>query len=436
MASNGIMDYLKNVSQSVKFAAIDVVSERTPNLQKVFNENNKKYVQEVYKDVSQNKQKLNMVERIRNATVFKQISIGWENLKDSVKTGKFKDDSRETGFDEMELMFSMLGDDFLGADSDTIEAEMNGEEIGSTNEHRIRGVPEVTKGDALVATASASATNKAASRISQAIVKSAELTDTTTRKSVNLQLRALQQQANILSSGFQQLSSSLHTINQFNSQVVLTHAQNSRLFFEQATALAQERNAILKEMLEMQRQTFNATMKSNLSSDAQDLSKMSKIFNENGFDLRAYSELMQKKMKESPIGMLMMSVKMLPMMIGEAVQNPLHYLAKMGIESILDNSLKKAIANIDASVNGFIQTGLVKLANYGKDKATKNSFLGQLAGFFGLKNENTRLSAVDTSKYNKEAIQWNGIAQKALVEVIPGHLRRIEAALKIGRAHV
>ena len=50
--------------------------------------------------------------------------------------------------------------------------------------------------------------------------------------------------------------------------------------------------------------------------------------------------------------------------------------------------VNKGIANIDASVNGFIQTGLVKLANYGKDKATKNSFLGQLAGFFGLKNEN------------------------------------------------
>ena len=430
MASNSIMDYLKNVGQSVKFAAIESVSEKTPNLQKVFGENNKKYIQELYKDVNQHRQELNMIDRIRNATVFKQISVGWDNLKDSIKTGKFKDDSRSTGFDEMEMMFAMMGDDFLGGDSDLIEAEMNGEETGSTNEHRIRGIPEITKGDALVATASATATKNAASSITKAIVRSAELTDITTRKSTNLQLRALQQQANILTSGFQQLASSLHTINQFNSQVVLTHAQNSRIFFEQATSLAQERNAILKEMLEMQRETFGATMRSNLSSDAQDLSKISKIFDkEKGFDLRAYMNLMQKKMKETPIGMLMMSVKMLPMMIGEVVQNPMHYIAKMGIDSIIDNSLKKAISNIDASINGFIATGLAKLANYGKDKATKNTLLGQIARFFGVRNENTRLSAVDTSKYNKEAMQWNGIAQKALVEVIPGHLRRIEAAL-------
>lgn len=430
MASNSIMDYLKNVGQSVKFAAIESVSEKTPNLQKVFGENNKKYIQELYKDVNQHRQELNMIDRIRNATVFKQISVGWDNLKDSIKTGKFKDDSRSTGFDEMEMMFAMMGDDFLGGDSDLIEAEMNGEETGSTNEHRIHGIPEITKGDALVATASATATKNAASSITKAIVRSAELTDITTRKSTNLQLRALQQQANILTSGFQQLASSLHTINQFNSQVVLTHAQNSRIFFEQATSLAQERNAILKEMLEMQRETFGATMRSNLSSDAQDLSKISKIFDkEKGFDLRAYVNLMQKKMKETPIGMMMMSIKMLPMMIGEVVQNPMHYIAKMGIDSIIDNSLKKAINNIDASINGFIATGLAKLANYGKDKATKNTLLGQIARFFGIRNENTRLSAIDTSKYNKEAIQWNGIAQKALVEVIPGHLRRIEAAL-------
>ena len=430
MASNSIMDYLKNVGESVKFAAIESVTEKTPNLRKVFSENNKKYIQEVYKDVNQHRQELNMIDRIRNATVFKQISVGWDNLKDSIKTGKFKDDSRSTGFDEMEMMFAMMGDDFLGGDSDLIESEMNGEETGSTNEHRVRGIPEITKGDALVATASATATRNAASSISKAIVRSAELTDMTARKSTNLQLRALQQQANILSGGFQQLSSSLHTINQFNEQVVLTHAQNSRMFYEQATQLAQERNAILKEMLEMQRETFGATMRSNLSSDANDLSKMSKIFDkEKGFDLRAYMNLMQKRMKETPIGMVMMSIKMLPMMIGEVVQNPLHYIAKMGIDSIIDNSLKKAIYNIDQSISGMISTGLTKLANYGKDKATKNTLLGQIAGFFGLRDENTRLSAVDTSKYNKEAMQWNGIAQKALVEVIPGHLRRIEAAL-------
>ena len=70
MASNSIVDYLKNIEKSIKFAAIESVSEKVPNLSKVFSENNKRYVQEVYKDLSQNKQKMNMVERIRNNTVF------------------------------------------------------------------------------------------------------------------------------------------------------------------------------------------------------------------------------------------------------------------------------------------------------------------------------------------------------------------------------
>ena len=427
MASNSITNYLSNIAKSVKFAAIESVSDKTPNIQKLFNDSNKKYVQEVYKDISQNKQKMNMVERFRNATVFRQISTGWENLKDSVKTGKFKDDSRSSGVDEMEILMNMLGDD-LGADFDTIESEMNGEEIGSTNDHRVHGIPEVTRGDALVATASARATGRAAKTISKAIVNAAELSDLTARKSINLQLKALQEHANILSTGFQTLSSSLHAINQFNNQVVLTNAQNSRMFYEQATHLAQERNAILKEMLEMQRQTFNATIKT--KDQSQDFSDFKRIFDKDkGFDLRAYGNLLQKRMKETPIGQMMMFIKMLPMAIGDVVQNPLHHIAKMGIDSILDNSLKKAISNIDESINGYISTAFTKLFNYGKDKATKSTLLGKIAGFFGFKNENTRLSAVDTSKYNKEAMQWNGIAQKALTEVIPGHLRRIEAAL-------
>ena len=430
MASNSIIDYLKNVGQSVKFAAIESVSEKMPNLSKVFSENNKKYVQEVYKDISQNKQKMSMVERIRNNTVYRQVATGWANAKESLKTGKFYDENRSTG-QSLEEMMAGLNDllESLGGDSDMIEAEMNGEEVGSTNEHRVHGIPEVTRGDALVATASAQSSRRAANAISSTIVKTAELSDLTIRKSANLQLRALQEQANLLSSGFKQLSSSLHTINQFNSQVVLTHAQNSRMFFEQATYLAQERNAILNRILEMQEDTYAATMHNTSQQDKIDATKFEKIFKDGGFDLRAYINLLGSKGKGSPLGQLFSFVKLLPMAIGQVVQNPIHFLAKAGIDMMIDNSLKRVMSNIDNSISGFISTGLTKLFNWGSDRANKDTFLGQLARFFGVKQENTHLGAVDTSKYNKEAMQWNGIAQKALVEVIPGHLRRIEASL-------
>ena len=430
MASNSIMDYLKNVGQSVKFAAIESVSEKMPNLSKVFSENNKKYVQEVYKDISQNKQKMSMVERIRNNTVYRQVATGWANAKESLKTGKFYDENRSTG-QSLEEMMAGLNDllESLGGNSDMIEAEMNGEEVGSTNEHRVHGIPEVTRGDALVATASAQSSRRAANAISATIVKTAELSDLTIRKSANLQLRALQEQANLLSNGFKQLSSSLHTINQFNSQVVLTHAQNSRMFFEQATYLAQERNAILNRILEMQEDTYAATMHNTSQQDKIDATKFEKIFKDGGFDLRAYINLLGSKGKGSPLGQLFSFVKLLPMAIGQVVQNPIHFLAKAGIDMMIDNSLKRVMSNIDNSISGFISTGLTKLFNWGSDRANKDTFLGQLARFFGVKQENTHLGAVDTSKYNKEAMQWNGIAQKALVEVIPGHLRRIEASL-------
>ena len=43
---------------------------------------------------------------------------------------------------------------------------------------------------------------------------------------------------------------------------------------------------------------------------------------------------------------MMMFIKMLPMAIGDVVQNPLHHIAKMGIDSIIDNSLKKRLEEL------------------------------------------------------------------------------------------
>ena len=428
MASNSIVSYMKRLGSSVAYAAVDLTKDYTPHTRALF-ENNKEYVQSLYREAAHSEQELRQIDKIKNNTVFRQVNTGWKNFKESIKTGQFYSEAREKqamaeAVGISEDMMSQL-ESLMGGDASQILAELDGEDTGSTDPTLIRGVPEITKGDIVIASTNSSAIRAGTNAIANAITGSAELGAKTTRTISNLQLKALQQQANTMITGFNNVSSSLHALSEFNENVIGTHVQNSRIFFEQMTNYTQENNAILKEMLDIKRQMYSATMESYNSADK---TKEASIFDENGnFNLKKYLTYADEKSKDSSLGLLFSTVKMIPMMLGEFVSNPLHSVTKMALDSIIDSSLKVAIRNFDNSLNGFIESALAKLANYGKDN--KHSVLGSIAQIFGYKEENPKLSSVDTSKYNKGPMQWNGIAQKALVEIIPGHLRRIEASL-------
>ena len=410
MASNSIVSYMKRLGSSVAYAAVDLTKDYTPHTRALF-ENNKEYVQSLYRDAAHSVQELRQIDKIKDNTVFRQLNTGWKNLKDSVKSGQFYSKERE----EFGMLNSVGMDDdtlkqlegLLGGDASQILAEMDGEDTGSTDASLIKGVPEITKGDIIVASTQTSAIRAGTNAIAKAIVNSAEISAKNERTISNLQLKSLQQQASAMISGFNNISNGLQALSEFNEQVIGTHVQNSRIFFEQMTNYTMENNAILKEMLDIKRQMYSATIEGYKSGDT---AKERSIFDENGnFNLKKYLAFTEEKSKTSTLGALFSTVQMIPMMLGEFTSNPLHSLTKLALDSIIDNSLKAAIKSFDNSINGFIETSLAKLANYGKNH---KSVLGTIAQLFGYKEENPTLRSVDTSKYNKGPMQWNGIAQK------------------------
>ena len=428
MASNSIVSYMKRLGSSVAYAAVDLTEDYTPHTRALF-ENNKEYVQSLYRDAAHSVQELRQIDKIKDNTIFRALNTGWKNIKESIKTGKFYDQAREDEAaissigDLGDLMSQMEG--LMGGETAQIMAEMDGEDTGSTDPTAIRGIPEVTKGDIVNAAIGARSIRAGTNAIANAIVSTGELTNKNTRTISNLQLRALQQQANAMITGFNNVSESLQAISEFNEDILGTHVQNSRIFFEQITNYTRENNAILKEMLDMKRNLYQATME---NYNGADKTKEASIFDEKGvFNLKKYISYADEKVKKTPLGAILSFVKLLPMTLGTFLANPLHSLTKMALSSLIDATLKTSLKKLDNSINGYIETGLAKLANFGLDN--RNSFFGKIASIFGYKEKDKKLNSIDTSKYNKGPMQWNGIAQKALVEVIPGHLRRIEASL-------
>ena len=424
MASNSITTYMKRLGKSVAFAAADLAKDYTPHMNNLYS-NNKDYVKELYNSVSSTgNQKFKLLDRVENNGIYKQLSNGWKNLKTSVKTGEFYNEDRKQAA-ELESSLNMLNS-LLDIDMDQIEDQMNGVEEPS-DDTPIKGVPQITKGDQVVADTISYNLRASTNAIAKVVTQTSELNAGTLRTTSNLQLKALKEQANYLVGGFNNVTNGLSALSEFNERVVGVHVNNSRLFYENMTRYTQENNAILKEMLDMKRATFRATMQSN-SMDELKSSDIENLFDrEKGFNLRKYISLVQTKAKQTPIGGMFDFIKLIPAMMSEAMANPLHFVTKKLLDSLIDNSLKRAVTSLDKNINGYIENALVKLGNYAKDNP--NSIFSQIARAFGINNKRIGFNTVDTSKYNKGAMQWNGIAQKALVEVIPGHLRRIEAAL-------
>ena len=424
--SNSIVSYLKRVGKSVAFAGKEVIKDYMPRTISLVNKN-EDYVKSLYQDISRTAQEMRQVDRIKDSAIFSTLNDGWRNLKTSVKTGNFFDQERADEA-EQEAAFAILDFmDSMGGESDSIQSQMDGNE-DYADDTQIRGIPEVTKGDQLVATYTGKQIRASTNAISKTIANSADLNYRATKLTSNLQLRALQQQASVMINGFNNIDNGIRALALFNDQVMQVHIQNSRLYFETMTGIQQENNAILKEMLDIQRKTYQSSINPPNQNEVNP-SEISGLFDSGEFNLQSYFNAVKGKANNTLPGMLFNALSALPAALGTVLANPLHFVTQKGIEFLIDDNLKKAITKFDDSINSYIETGLVKMANYAKDNRFTGGIFQSLAKIFGFKENKFSIKSIDTSKYNKGAMQWNGIAQRALVEVIPGHLRRIEAAI-------
>ena len=104
--------------------------------------------------------------------------------------------------------------------------------------------------------------------------------------------------------------------------------------------------------------------------------------------------------------------------------NPIGTLLPMVIESFLSTNLKNVVGKFDKRINSIAPAILARINSFNDNE---NPFLDGLNKVFGT---NVRAKkSVYLNEYEKGTITWDGESKKALVEVIPTYLRRIESAL-------
>lgn len=195
-------------------------------------------------------------------------------------------------------------------------------------------------------------------------------------------------------------------------------------YFTDSMAEKRKTNAILDEMVQMQRVVYKETDGKNRRGN--DDIKTADIFY-GGFDFDTYSKYAKKNLRNtSGGGMAGMLKDMLDneSIVKSVVASPLSFVADALIEKVFPDTTMKLMENLDKTMSGFFGALAVKMTEAGKAKGGKWK---NIADIFGINAD--LQEEIKPGSYNKGPVPWDGMARKSLIEVIPSYLANIEAAL-------
>lgn len=401
-----VNNYMKNLGKSIKYVAINEIRETLPIVFET-KETNEEALSSIRASF-RNKNKLKTISIIaKDSEFYKTGNDIYKNLKSSIKAGNFYSQKRQDKADN-EFMKSFMGDDF-NFDDDFKDEEGFDESEESLNENA-DSLNELSNDLNSGFEASATA-------ISNTTIESARYVGETVKASAAMAYAQNSEQTFLMRTGFKSLDDGLKKLVHFNTDILQKHIQNSTTFFDNTSKLLTEQNAMMKEMLEMQRNVYQANQ---AAENKTDFNKFANIVSSGGVvNLSEYFKNIKSNFSEwsEPIMMMLNMIK----------ANPLEMLIQGGLSVLGSDNMKKAGSDLNKTLSGVFG----KYLSFLEKQAKKNGGIWDtLNDIFGVRN--SKKFDIDTGNYQKGPMQFNGIANRAITEVIPGYLARIESALTGG----
>lgn len=415
-----VNNYLKNVMKSVAYAAADVSDEYIPGV-KEFADANKEFGTATYaalKNPSQFVRK--QVQAIQESKVYKALDYGARNLSEDLRTGNFYNKARK---ERDELALSGLDADWDDLSDFGIDDDWESK-LGSSSSKN----DEITAGDMKIVESIEGSNAAVANATVNAVIASSQNEIKNNRANMAMIYSQNERLFGGLHKDMSILGSTMQQMYKLQSASLQNIDKNMSSFFTQESKLSTERNAILKEMLEMQRNMYKSA--SDKEKEAAAKKKPNRIrwsdININGTaDLNAYFGAVKKNISNQLATMMPASFGEDGNMLAVMMTSPLEEAMKYVVNGVIPATVKAAAKEFDSSVSGIFGNIIGELGN----ARSKNDggLLGTIAKFLGVSTGVNR--NIDTSRYEKGPVPFDGITRKAIIDVIPTHLRRIEAAL-------
>lgn len=423
-----VPSYVKNVAKSVAYSTVDVMKTDMPTVSAFLDNESNKDVGKIVYDNIKDLQSIRMLGRntalaLRRSKVWEAGELGIKSAMEDIRTGKWYNKDRISMIEEQVLEETMGGWDDMDLDMDSME-------FGESN--------TPTKGDKLIAASVQIAVGKSADQISETTVNAANAIMNQQKKSTELMYAQNFKLANEIRATVTNIGNKTNVYLDNIQSINKTIAENNKKFFETSTKLMQESNSMMKEMIEMQRNLYRNQQEINKQREKENAKKKTGyndlVSMEGVLDFKEYGKYVKKNsfkvLDEQSGGMLSMMFGGFDgsgkgNMLKTFASSPLSFLSNMLVSQLIPKNVKKSTGKLDTTIAGIAPTLLGNL-----NKAGKNSDnpLAQIIGkIFGV---DTRVqNKIDTSKYEKGPMQFNGKANKSIVEVLPELMSDILSAL-------
>lgn len=396
--------YLSNVTKSIKYATIDVFKELNPVLVEGVEEN-KDVAKVAYASIKGfKKTSVKATNSLASSQIGELAREAKKNLIEDLKSGKFYNKERENRIED-ELASNEFGDDYSEFMTDD-DSDLGFDDDSSK----------------FLADTMDDVGEKASSAVNQVLVRTAEYQVEANRQSTTRMLAHHSALTATLHSDLAAVNANIAGVIKFNQEAMTTHIENSRMFYERQQQQMSEQISLLTEIRDIQKSVFMPEK----SMSSSDRLSPSDILTSNGFiNIGQYFKYIKQNIQDNDTGMGDYLKLFLDMGLGRtAVANPIGTIMKMGIESIIPNVLKSAMADFNETIAGSISTALL---NVTKLRDSSNPVLSMIGNILGI--DTTQKRTINTGDYNKGAVSWTGKDHKALTEVIPTLLSKIHSAV-------
>lgn len=404
-----ITNYLKNLGKSVKYAAIEGFKTNYDTTYKSFDQASTATKETVNAIVNYRQTFRKAQEYLMKTSAYEASSLALKSAKEDLKSGKLWNQDRAD-----KVMF--------GGDDDDFDWNFDEDSIGGDDSDS--GL-DITDGDRAVAKTVHEASKANADQISGTILSAAKYNADVTKQTASFMFAQQERLFGNLNNSIMGLGTTMGNMQNFMTTNMQTHIENSTKYFEESTKYQRENNAILKELLDMERERFkewstgrDAEKKRQDKGLKQDITD---ILSNGVMDWGAYGKHLKKGFIDQAenFGLGMISKEML---MGMAA-NPLQYIPAYLVQRAMGKPLEKAIGGFNKTLTGLFNQINADLLR-SKDKEGMG---GILASIFSVKIANK--DKIDTSKYFKGQVPFDGMTRKSIVEVIPAYLARIESLL-------
>lgn len=403
-----ITNYLKNLGKSVKYAAAEGFKTNYDTTYKTFDQASTATKETVSAIVNYRQTFKKAQEYLMKSTAYEASNLALKSAKEDLKSGKLWNQDRAD-----KIMFGGDDDDFDWNFDEDVSSDDSDSSL------------DITTGDKAIAKTVHDASRASADQISGSIMTAAKYNADVTKQTASFMFAQQERLFGNLNNSIMGLGTTMGNMQNFMTTNMQTHIENSTKFFEESTKYQRENNAILKELLDMERERFkdwNTVREAEKKRQDKGLKQdITDILSGGIMDWGAYGKHIKKGFVDQAenLGLGMISKEML---MGMAA-NPMQFIPAYLVQQAMGKPLEKAIGGFNKTLTGLFNQINADLLR-SKDKEGVG---GILANIFSVRVANK--DKIDTSKYIKGQVPFDGMTRKSIVEVIPAYLARIESLL-------